>query len=155
MIKGLKKVLFPIFLSVICGSICGRLVYHIYDKDLEKELNGEKVYLVQAGAYSSYDNMVHNTSISNYIYYEDEDGLFKSIIGLTQNSDNLEKIKNTYQGEVLVSEYYSKDEELNRKIEEYDKKIKNTDNEEEIKEIVLEMLTLYKDKESTLLKIVS
>ena len=45
--KLLKKVFLPIFLSVICGSICGKLIYDIYDKDLSKELEGEKIYLLQ------------------------------------------------------------------------------------------------------------
>lgn len=153
--KKLKKVLIPIFLSVVCGAICGKLVYQIYDKKLDVDLNGEKIYLIQAGAYSTYDNMVSNTSVNHYVYYEDEDGLFKSIIGLTENYDNIEKIKNTYQGEVLISEYYSKDKNLNQKIKEYDKKIKSSSSNEEVKEIVLEMLTLYKDNDATLMQVKS
>lgn len=153
--KKLKKVLFPIFLSVVCGAICGRLVYGIYDKKLETDIHGEKIYLIQAGAYSTYDNMVENTSINHYVYYEDEDGLFKSIIGLTENYDNIEKIKNTYSGNVLISEYYSKDKELNNKIKEYDEKIKKCESKEEIQKLVLEMLSLYKDNKSTLTKITS
>jgi hypothetical protein len=63
--KKLKKVLFPCFLSVICGAICGRLVYSIYDKKLETELNIKKIYLVQSGAYSNYDNMINNSLLTN------------------------------------------------------------------------------------------
>lgn len=155
MMKKMKKVVTPIFLSVICGAICGRLIYQIYDKKLENDIVGEKIYLIQAGAYQSYDSMVHHTSNNNYIYYKDQDGLFKSIIGLTENQENIEKIKNTYQDEVIVSEYYSKDQELNRKIKEYDQKIIQTTSQEEIKKIVLEMLMLYKDNETTLTQIIS
>lgn len=154
--KLLKKVFGPIFLSVICGSICGKLVYEIYDSNIESNINGEKIYLIQAGAYSTYDNMVDNTSVNNYIYYEDDDGLYKAIIGLTENYDNIEKITNTYGKDVIISEYYSKDENLNNKIKEYDKKISKSDNQDEVKNIVLEMLTLYKDNDnSTLVKITS
>ena len=153
--KKLKKVLFPIFLSVICGAICGRLVYSIYDKKLSDDIKGQKIYLIQAGAYSTYDNMVNHTLLSNYIYYEDEDGLYKSIIGVTEDYDKIEKIKSTYKDNVLISEYYSKDKELNKKIKEYDEKIKKASNEEEIKKLVLEMLNLYKDKDTTLIQIQS
>jgi len=153
--KKLNKVLFPIFLSVICGAICGRLVYSIYDKKINLDINGKKIYLIQSGAYSTYDNMVTNTKLSNYVYYEDDDGLYKSIIGLTENYENIEKIKNTYGKTVIISEYYSKDQELNDKIKEYDDKIKKTTNEKEIQKLVLEMLTLYKDKNTTLIKIES
>lgn len=153
--KKLKKVLFPCFLSIVCGAICGRLVYGIYDKKLDEDLNGKKIYLIQSGAYSTYDNMVSNTLLSNYIYYEDDDGLYKSIIGITEDYDNIEKIKNTYKADVVISEYYSKDEELNKKIKEYDDKIKKATDVKEIKSIVLEMLTLYKDKDTTLVEIQS
>ncbi len=150
----IKKVLIPIFLSVICGSICGKLVYNIYDNNITNEIEGKKIYLLQAGAYSTYDNMVKNTLVNNYIYYEDYDGLFKAIIGITENYDNIEKIKNTYGKEIIISEYYSKNKELNNKIKEYEKKINISNNKEEIQKAVLEMLTLYKDnKDKTLIKI--
>lgn len=143
-------------MSVICGGICGKLVYEIYDADIKQEINGKKIYLVQAGAYSSYDNMVDNTLVNNYVYYEDNDGLYKAVVGLTENYDNIEKIKAAYGKNVIISEYYSKDEKLNKKITEYDEKLKNTTNNNEIKNTVLEMLTLYKDKDNqTLVKIKS
>lgn len=153
--KKVRKVLVPIFLSVFCGAVCGKIVYGIYDKDLKEEFQGEKIYLIQAGAYSTYDSMVSNTSLNHYIYYEDSDGLFKSIIGITEDYQNVEKIKNTYSGEVIISEYYSKDVELNQKIKEYDQKIQNSSNMEEVKQIVLEMLTLYKDNDSILTQTIS
>lgn len=153
--KKLKRMVIPIFLSILCGAICGRLVYGIYDKKLTQDIRGEKIYLIQAGAYSTYDSMVNNTSLNHYIYYEDTDGLYKSIIGLTENYDNIEKIKSTYTEDVIISEYYSKDEELNKKIKEYDQKIKSSASTEEVKTIVLEMLSLYKDKDSTLIGVLS
>ena len=154
MIKKIKRGLIPIFLAVICGGICGRLVCSIYVDKASSKLKDTKIYLVQAGAYSTYDNMVSNTSVGNYVYYEDDDGLYKTIIGMSLDYDNIEKIKSTYKGDVIVSEYYSMDNELNKKIEEYDKKISKLDDMDDIKEVVLEMLTLYKDNDKgTLVKI--
>ena len=150
--KKLKKVLFPCFLSVICGAICGRLVYSIYDKKLDEDLNIKKIYLIQSGAYSTYDNMLNQTLLSNYVYYEDDDGLYKSIVGITEDYNNIEKIKNTYKADVLISEYYSDDKELNQKLKEYDQKIKQTNDEKQIKQLVAEMLALYKDKNTTLIQ---
>lgn len=153
--KKLRKVVIPCLLSIICGSICGKLVYGVYDKKIATDLYGEKVYLIQAGAYSDYDNMVKNTSLNNYIYYKDDDGLFKSIIGLTENKDNIEKIKNIYGKEVIITEYYSSDDNLNNKIKELDKKMNKTDNKEEIQKTTLEILNLYKDNKATLTQITS
>ena len=150
----LKKVFGPIFLSVICGCICGKLVYQVYDRDVSEKIDGKKIYLVQAGAYSTYDNMVDNTSVNSYVYYEDNDGLYKAIIGITEDYDNIEKIKNSYGKDVIISEYYSKDKELNGKLEEYDKKLHDSNDNKDIQSIVLEMLTLYKDNDnSTLVRI--
>ena len=143
----------PILLSVIFGSFCGKIVYDMYDKKIEEDIGGKKIYLVQAGAYSSYDNMVKNSMLSNYIYYEDEDGLYKSIIGLTLDYDNLDKIKNTYKENVLVREFYSKDIDLNKRIEEYDRKLKNTTNNDGINDIIDKVLELYKGKNNTLDKV--
>ena len=63
MIKQIKKVVTPIFLSIICGAICGRLIYQVYDKKLATDIVGEKIYLIQAGAYQSYDSMVDRKSV--------------------------------------------------------------------------------------------
>ena len=154
MIKKLKRVLIPIVLSIICGSVCGKLVYDIYEPSVKEVVMGKKIYLVQAGAYSNYDSMVDNTLVNNYIYYEDKDGLYKAIIGVTEEYDNISKIASTYSGEVIVSEYYSMDSEMNKKIEEYDEKISGISDSDELKSVVMEMLTLYKDNEdNTLVKV--
>ena len=150
----LKRVFIPIFLSVICGSICGMLVYDIYDRDFTAKVNGDKIYLLQAGAYSNYDNMIKNTLVNNYIYYEDSDGLYKAIIGITEDFNNINKLRDIYDGEIIVNEYYSKNIELNKKIHEFDKKISKSNNVDEIKNTALEMLSLYKDNDDkTLVKI--
>ena len=154
--KLFKKVLVPIFISVLCGFICGKLVYNVYDDKIEEEITGNKIYLVQAGAYESYDNMVSNTSVNNYVYYEDDDGLYKSIVGITENKKNIDKIKNSYGKEVIISEYYSKDEELNNKIKKYDEELSKLTDNKEIQNKVLEILKLYKsDNNKTIVKISS
>ncbi len=150
MISKIKRGIIPIFLAIICGSICGKLVCSIYVDSASKSFNDTKIYLIQAGAYSTYDSMVSNTSVNNYVYYED-DGLYKAIIGITENKNNIDKIKSTYEGEVIVSEYYSLDNKLNEEIEKYDKKIEKLEDSNEIKNIVIEMLGIYKDNDNNTL----
>lgn len=154
MIKKLFKVVIPIFLSIICGGICGKLMFSSYEQKITKDLKREKIYLIQAGAYSDYDNMVNNTLLSNYIYYQDE-GMYKSIIGVTLNKDNIEKIKSTYDGEVIVTEYYSNNLKINKQLKEFDNTLKNITTKEEIKEHVLKTLQLYKDIDTTIIKVIS
>ena len=139
----IKKAMIPIFLSIICGCICGRVVYKIYLGDNELAYDGNLIYLVQSGAYSSYDSMRTNTIGYDYVYYE-EDELFKTVIGITKNSNNIEKIKKVYGGEIIINEYYIEDPKLNSKIIEYDSMLSKEEDNNKIKDIVIEMLNLYK-----------
>lgn len=155
MVKKLFKLVLPVFLSVLFGGICGKLVFSNYDVNINKNLSGKKVYLVQNGAYSNYDNMVSNTLVNNYIYYQDDDGMFKSIIGITVDKKNVDKIKKIYDGDVIISEYYSNDKELNDKLNKYDELLSEVEEVNDIKEIVFKMLELYKDNESVLIQVIS
>lgn len=146
----LKRSIIPIFLSIICGFICGKVVYKIYLGNSDIAYNGKLIYLIQIGAYSSYDNMRANTIGYNYVYYE-EDELFKTIIGITKKEENIEKIKKLYDKEVIVNKYYISDQKLNNKIIEYDNNLSKETDEEKIKKIITEMLNLYKGEEDTTL----
>ena len=58
--------------------------------------------------------------------------------------------------ERLIQELKEELKELNKKIDEYDSKLKSVTSSEEVQSTVLEMLTLYKDRDnSTLVKIES
>ena len=150
-INQTKKVLIPVFISILCGAVCGKIVYNIYAEN-DTLLDNNTMYLLQAGAYSSYDNMRANTMGNNYVYYED-DGLYKAIIGITSSYDNIEKIKNSYNGEVIVNEYYLNDVELSNKIYELDKKLNKEENTDNIREIINSMLELYKKENINLTKV--
>ena len=43
----LKKALVPIFLSIICGFLCSRVVYKIYLGDTNLAYDGNLIYLIQ------------------------------------------------------------------------------------------------------------
>lgn len=150
----LKKAIIPIFLSIVCGAICGRTIYKIYLGNTNLALGGNQIYLIQSGAYSSYDNMRTSTIGYDYIYYE-EDDLYKTIIGVTKNKDNIDKIKKIYGSEVIVNEYYTEDRKLNNKLTEYDFLLLKEENEENIKEIIIKMLNLYKGDDNIKLTKVS
>jgi len=147
-----KKIIIPIFISILCGSICGRIVYKIYDDNNSLVLSNNIVYLLQAGAYSSYDNMKANTIHNNYIYYEDE-GLYKAIIGITCNYDNINKIKEIYNGEIIVNQYLLNNNALKSKIVSLDKDLKIEEDKNKIRDIIDDMLDLYKEENITLTKI--
>ncbi len=153
-VSKMKRVLGPIVLSVICGSLCGSVVYNIYEDKVRVELKNSKIYLLQAGAYSSYDNMKVNTMANNYVYYEDN-GMYKAIIAIVKNKDNIDKIKSIYNGEVIVSEYILNDNRIDEELTELDNVLSKESDEGKIREVTDKMLNIYKENENVKLVKVS
>lgn len=136
----------PIFLSIICGFLCGRLMFSIYEDRGDDILNSNVIYLLEDKSYNDYDSMKSNTNISSYIYYEDN-GKYNTVIAMTKNKDNIDKIKSVYNDELVIEKYLLGDEDINNKINKYDLEISNTNDKEEIKTIVSDIIATYKDKE--------
>mgnify|MGYP000027180271 FL=1 len=91
----LKKIVIPIFLAVICGALCGRLMFNIYEEKGSSTLNSNVIYLLLDTSYNNYDEMKASTISSNYIYYEDK-GKYNVVVALTKNEDNISKIEELY-----------------------------------------------------------
>ena len=139
----LKKIVMPIFLSVLCGFLCGRLMFSVYEEKGSTALESNIIYLLEDTTYNNYEEMKASTISANYIYYED-DGKYNVVVALTRNYDNIEKIKETYNKELKINKYLINNKE---KIEEYDNKLSETDDKEEIKKIIINMINVYKDKD--------
>lgn len=142
----LKKIVVPIFLSVFCGFVCGRLMFSIYEDKGSNVLDSNVIYLLQDSSYSDYDTMKASGVSANYIYYE-EDGKYNMVVAMTKNKNNIEKIKEVYGKDLKVTEYLLSDDSINDMIDEYDIKLGSTTDGEEIKKIIIDMINIYKDRE--------
>ena len=142
----LKKIVIPIFLAVICGTLCGRLMFNIYEEKGSSTLNSNVIYLLLDTSYNNYDEMKASTISSNYIYYEDK-GKYNVVVALTKNEDNISKIEELYNKKLPINKYLINDEEIINKLNEYDEKLSNSTNNDEIKDIIRDMNSIYKDKE--------
>ena len=142
----IKKIVAPIFLSIICGSICGRVMFSIYEDKGSNILNSNLIYLLEDSSYDDYDTMKASTISTNYIYYE-EDGKYKAVIAMTKDEKNIDKIKKAYDKELKISKYLLSDIDINNKLEEYDIKLKETTIKEEIRDITIDMINIYKGLE--------
>ena len=142
----IKKIVTPIFLSIICGGICGRVMFSIYEDKGSNILNSNLIYLLEDSSYDDYDTMKASTISTNYIYYE-EDGKYKAVIAMTKDEENIDKIKNAYDKELKISKYLLSDIDINNKLEEYDIKLKETTDKEEIRGITIDMINIYKGLE--------
>lgn len=135
--NNIKKI--TIFLSIpLLFSI---IIYKTYKKEPVKY---KELYIIQTGAYKNYDNVVKNTkNLNNYIVYN-EDDLYKIFIGLTLEEEVFNKLQK-YYGE--NHETYKKtinitDKEFIKKISEYDRVIKNSNNKNNLNIIIKEELKL-------------
>ena len=143
----------PLVISMIFGYVLGKLVYKVYGDDIENKLSSSKLYLVENGEYLTYDNMREENTGNNYVYYKDEDG-YKTVVGITKNIDNVNKIKKLYNDSVRVEEYYVSSELLNDKQNEYDILLSNTDDVYEVREVVDNILNLYREDDTIKLVLV-
>lgn len=142
--KIISRVFLPVFISIVMGAICGHIIYNIYIDKNDVVFSSNIVYVLQTGAFSNYNNMRANSLSNNYVYYEDN-GLFKTIIGITHDEDNIAKIKSVYNTDIVVSKYLINDFNLYNKIVEFDNKIKNENNKDIINELMQSMLKKYQD----------
>ena len=83
--EKLKKIFIPIFLSVICGSICGRLLFSIYDEKGSNILSSNVIreYYYRVEAYSHYE-----------FPFKGEDKTIIDISNTFNNKVDMNKIKN-------------------------------------------------------------
>ena len=144
--EKIKKIVTPIFLSVICGSLCGKLMFDIYEEKGSSILDSNLIYLLEDSSYDDYDSMKASTINSNYMYYE-ENGKYNAVIAITKNKDNIEKIEEVYNKKLNVSKYLISDIDINNKLDEYDLKLQNTLDEGEIQKIIKDMINVYKDND--------
>ena len=143
----LKGVFVPVVVAVIFGCIAGRYVFREYRTNLYNELSSSRLYLVENGEYDTIDTMREENNKNNYVYYKDNDK-YKTVIGITKYFDNVDKIKKLYSDDLKVYEYYVSKDKVNKKQDEYDLKLKNTDDIKEVREVVDNILELYRNDDN-------
>ena len=145
--KIIKGFLMPLVVSMICGFVCGKLVYSEYVDDVENRLSSSKIYLIENGTYLTYDNMREENNGNNYVYYRDDDG-YKTVVGITRNYDNVDKIQSLYSDKIKVEEYYISNDMITDKQDEYDIQLSSTDDLYEVREVVDNILNLYREDDT-------
>ena len=141
--KIIRSIFVPVFIAIILGYIGGRFVYTTYKDNLYDTLTSSRLYLVLNGEYDTFDDMRENNSGNNYVYYKDDDK-YKSVVGITNDYDNIEKIKELYDDNLSVLEYYVANDIVNSKQNEYEKVLSETNDIKEVKEAVDNILNLYR-----------
>ena len=121
-------------------------MFSIYEDKEKNIISSSVIYLLEDTSYDDYNDMKTSFVSNNYIYYE-ENGKYNTVIAMTKDKNNIDKIEGAYDKKFNVVEYLLGDNEINKKIEEYDKKIENTTDNNDIKLLVEELNGIYKGRE--------
>lgn len=145
--KIVRSIFIPIIIAILFGLISGRFVYRTYKDNLYNNLTSSRLYLLENGIYDSVENMREENSTNNYIYYKDNDK-YKTVIGITNNYNNIDKIKKLYNDNISIEEYYIGSNNLDSRQIEYEKILSSTNDLKEVKEAVDNILNLYRSDDN-------
>ena len=147
----MKKYLTTIIISILIGFLLSYYMLKEYESvDIIPVFNvKETAYLVQQGVYSSMESMQENTSqLSDYIYSV-IDNMYYVYIGISLESDNVNKIQDYYKNKdinTIIKTTTISDNDLLNSLRQYDMVLKETTEEETIKEIIKQTLSKYKEE---------
>ena len=138
-----KNVIIVIVLGILTGFLFGNLIYKNYS-GIEYLNEDGNIYYVQYGVCTSQDSALSNASnLDNYLIQEMDDKYYV-YLGVTTNYNTALKIQNLYNEQdihtYIRSDYVSNSETLN-KLKEYDLKLEDLEQEEEIKEVIKEIFS--------------
>ncbi len=147
----MKKYLLTIIVSLLVGFLLSFYMLKEYESvNIIPVFNvKETAYLVQQGVYSSMESMQENTShLSDYIYSV-IDNMYYVYIGISLESDNVNKIQEYYKNKdinTIIKTTTISDNDLINSLRQYDMVLKETNEEETIKEIIKQTLSKYKEE---------
>ena len=138
-----KNVIIVIVLGILTGFLFGNLIYKNYS-GIEYLNEDGNIYYVQYGVYTSQDAALSNASnLDNYLIQEMNDKYYV-YLGVTTNYNTALKIQNLYNEQdihtYIRSDYVSNSETLN-KLKEYDLKLEDLEQEEDIQEVIKEIFS--------------
>ena len=145
--KIINGVVIPTVIAVFIGFILGKYVFKTYKDNLYDELRSSRLYLIESGEYDTIDEMREENNSNNYVYYM-EDNKYKTVVGITNKYDNVDKIKSLYSNKLNVMEYYIPNDSLDNRQIEYDNRLLATEDGGEVREIVDNILRLYRESDS-------
>ena len=136
----------------------------IYDNLFKEYVKDKEIYIYGYDYINKYYKSIldnYNYKVIDYEYkdyaikdiyefnYIDDEVLFviDNICNLISKNINISKIEELYNKKLTINKYLINDEEIINKLNEYDEKLSNSTNKDEIKDIIRDMNSIYKDKE--------
>lgn len=147
----MKKYITTFLVALVIGLVIGRFILNQYTFEgrIVSTFNtGEKVYFIQQAVYSSKENMESGTTKLPYYIYTIEGNKYYVYIGITENSENAEKIKGYYNNlgyTTYVKEFNINNNDFITVLRQYDALLKESEDSEVIGTICSQILNKYEE----------
>ncbi len=146
----MKKFIFPIFLAIITGGIMAYIVFSQYNTTKIKTVfnESEKVKLLQIGVYSSLKSMKESMKDIEYYIYNKDQNMYYVYVGITNNKEVLEKLKNYYSSrgyDIYVKDVIIDNEKFIQILNQYDNLLIKSNDEETLKTVSIKILKKYEE----------
>ena len=143
------KNIFPVVLCILIGFFMGTFLFNQYNTKVDSvALTGENLYFIQAGVFSSEDQMKEAMKNTTYYIYTKENNMYYSYIGITKNKKNLEKLQEFYTSigyDIYVREIFVSNLSFLTVLEQYDLLLNETTDNNVVKSIENQVINKYEE----------
>ena len=143
----MKKTIIYFFIAILIGIILSKYIFNTYEEEVLASNTDKTVYLFQYQAYKDKDVMLENAkALENYFYYK-ENNIYHVIIGISEDKNNLDKIKKAYNvtADIYIKEKKIDNNEFLTNLEEYDKLVSSTNDSNTIVTAEKQIMAKYKE----------
>ncbi len=146
----MKKTIIGIIIAVLSGAFLAKLTFDAYENvDVKHVISYDtSVYTLKYGTYDSVDDMINSISdFERYIYIESDDEI-NVYIGVAKTEDSIKKIKDIYDSKNIDSTIETiniDNDEFIQNLNEYEKLLEVTDDENSLLIIENQILSCYED----------
>lgn len=146
----MKKYMFTFLAALTIGFFLSSFFIKQYDQYNEIKIsnNGEELYFIQYGVFSSIESMEENTiSLQNYVYNE-ENNQYYVYVGITKENENANKIIKYYKElgyDTIIKKFSITSKQFLELLVNYDSILKQTEDETAISSIINQVLIKYEE----------
>ena len=147
----MKKYFYTFIIALIIGFFLSYYFIIQYDdyNGIKVSSVADELYFIQYGVFSSLESMESETiSLTNYVYSKNDDKYYV-YIGITNNSDNVNKIVSYYKDlgyETIIKKYQVNNKNFIESVKEFDNILLETTDKTVINSIINQTLIKYEQE---------
>ncbi len=144
----MRKIFFMCLITVVLGCVSGKIIYDKISNIYAYTKSDNTVYLLQLGVYDSKESIKEDVKDIDDLLVVKEKNNYYVYVGISKYKSNLKKISRIYNDlgyNLYLKEEYIDDEMFLNNLKEFDKMLKKSSSDEEIKSICSIILSSYEE----------